>query len=134
MSVKHLLKKEPLGYERNPLSYIFSGLYIKRFSKNIPVTFLGVFLLGGVLNIGKDISDNNYCKISTIDKTTENWYNLVNWKCDSYNFQYSNKIGIYFIKDGDLVCDAVYLNTFAHFKQWYAFYGIETKENNFQVE
>ena len=36
--------------------------------------------------------------------------------------QYYNKIGIYFIKAGELVCDAVYLNPLANFKQWYTPY------------
>ena len=28
------------------------------------------------LNIGKDISDNNYGEISTMDKNSEKWYSL----------------------------------------------------------
>ena len=41
------------------------------------------------------MSDNNYGAISTIDKNSENGYYIVKWTNDSYNFQYTIKIGIY---------------------------------------
>ena len=44
------------------------------------------------LNIGKDISDNNYREILTIDKNEENGYYLVKWISDSYNFNSYHKI------------------------------------------
>ena len=69
--------------------------------------------------IGRDISDNDYGEISTIDKNTENWYYLVQWTSDSYTFQYSHKIGRDVIKAVGLVCDAVYLNSSYNFNQWY---------------
>ena len=37
------------------------------------------------LNIGKDISDNNYGEASTIDKNVENEYYLVKWTGGSYS-------------------------------------------------
>ena len=60
--------------------------------------------------IGKDISDNDYVEISTIDKNTENLYYLVKFTSDSYTLQSSHKIGIGVINDCGLLCDAVYLN------------------------
>ena len=47
---------------------------------------------------------------------------LVEWASEIYIFQYYHKIGIDVIKDGELVCDLVYLNTLSHFKKWYAPY------------
>ena len=44
---------------------------------------------------------------------------LAKWKIDGYTLQYSHKIERYVIKSGQLVCDAVYLNPFANFNQWY---------------
>ena len=35
----------------------------------------------------------------------------------------SHKIGIYIIKDGDLLCDTLYLNPFDDFNQWYNLHG-----------
>ena len=84
------------------------------------------------INIGKDISDNYYEEISTIEKNAENEYYLVKWKIDSYNLQYSHNIVKDMIKNVDLVCDALYLNPFVNFKQWYTPY--EKCKNNFQVE
>ena len=74
------------------------------------------------LNIGKDKSDNNYGSISKIEKNAENWYYLVKWTSGSYNFQYSHNIGRYIINYGGLVCDAVSLNPFVNFNQWYTPY------------
>ena len=37
-------------------------------------------------------------------------------------------IGIYIIKNGELVCDAVYLNYIANPKQWYTPYGRKWKK------
>ena len=37
----------------------------------------------------------------------------------NYTLQFSHKLGKYFIKDGGLVCDAVYFNSLANFKKWY---------------
>ena len=71
------------------------------------------------LNIGKDISENDYGAISIIDKNAETGYYFVKWTSDSYTFQYSHKIGKYFIKAGWLVCDAVYFNLFDNLRQWY---------------
>ena len=71
------------------------------------------------LNIFKDISVNDYGAISTIDKNAEN----VKWKSGSYTLQYSHKIARDVIKDGEFVCDVVYLNIFANFNQWYTFHG-----------
>ena len=71
------------------------------------------------LNIVRSISEKDYCAISTIDKNTEGGYYLVKWTSDSYNFQYSHKLGKYVIKDGELVCDAVYLNPLDNFNQRY---------------
>ena len=48
---------------------------------------------------------------------------LVKWTSDSYILRYYHIIGGYFIEAGDLVCDAVYLNLFDNFKQWYTTYG-----------
>ena len=73
------------------------------------------------LNIGRDISDNDYGKISTTDKNAYSGYYLVKCTSDSYNFQYSNKLRKYYIKDVELVCDTVYLNPMANLKQWYMF-------------
>ena len=47
--------------------------------------------------------------------------------------QYSYKTGIYVIKAGELVHDAVYLNPFANFKQWYTPYGKKRMESNFRL-
>ena len=46
------------------------------------------------------------------------------FKCtsESYTFQYYHKLGTNVIKNGELVCDAVYLNPLANFKQWYNSY------------
>ena len=46
-----------------------------------------------VLNTGKDISENDYEAISTIDKNLECGYYLVQLTSDSYTFQSSYKIG-----------------------------------------
>ena len=70
------------------------------------------------LSIGKDISDNNYESISTHNKNAENGYYIVKWTIYSYTFHNSHNIGRYFIEAGELVYDAVYLNSFANFRQW----------------
>ena len=44
-----------------------------------------------------------------------------------YNLQSSQKLGNVVIKDGDFVCDVVYLNTIANFKQWYTSYEYENE-------
>ena len=74
------------------------------------------------------MSDNNFGAISTIDKNEENGYYIVKWKSDSYNVQSSHKIGINFIKAGELVFDVVYFNPFANSKQRYTPYGGEIKD------
>ena len=38
------------------------------------------------LNIGKDISENDYGAILTIEKNAENWCYLVKWTSDGYTF------------------------------------------------
>ena len=82
------------------------------------------------LNFGKNISDNKYGAISTINKIEENEYYLVKWKSVSYTMQYSYKTGIYVIKAGELVCDEIYLNPLIN--------GIifmkKTRKKNCQVE
>ena len=92
-------------------------------------------MLSGILllKIGKDISDNDYRSVSKIDKNAENRYYLVKWKSDSYTFQYSNKTGRDVIKAGKLVGDAVYLNPFASFKQWYTPYKKNEGKNVFRL-
>ena len=72
-------------------------------------------------------------KFQQLTKVQQNRYNIVKWTSDSYNFQYSHKIGRYVIKADELVCDVVYLNPFHNFKQWYTTYE-KMKENNCQVE
>ena len=69
------------------------------------------------LNIGKDISENDYGAISIIDKNAETGYYFVKWTSDSYTFQYSNKIVRDMIKAVYLVCDALYANSSANFKK-----------------
>ena len=54
-----------------------------------------------------------------INKPPESGYYLVKWTSDQYTSQSSHKTGRDVIKDGDLLCDALYLNKFATFKQWY---------------
>ena len=70
------------------------------------------------LNIGKDISENDYGAISIIDKNAETGYYFVKWTSDSYTFQYNNNTGIDFIRSSDLVFYLLYLNSFDNFKQW----------------
>ena len=65
------------------------------------------------------MSDNDYGAISKIGKNAENIYYLVKRKIDGYNFYSYHKIGIDVIKDGQLVCDALYLDILDNFKQWY---------------
>ena len=48
-----------------------------------------------------------------------NGYYPVKWTSDSYTLNFSNKIVRDVIKSGELICDALYLNTFANFKKWY---------------
>ena len=67
-----------------------------------------------------------------LTKNTENGYYLVKWTSDSYIVRSSHKIVKDVIKYGYLVCDAVYLNTLANFKQWYTTYEKLRKTN--QVE
>ena len=50
------------------------------------------------LSIGKNISDNDYGSISTIDKSEGNLYYVVKLTSDSYTLQYSNNIVNYVIK------------------------------------
>ena len=54
-----------------------------------------------------------------MDKNAETGYYIGKWKSDSYTLQYSHNIRKNVIKDVELVYDAVYLNPFAYFKQWY---------------
>ena len=70
----------------------------------------------------RDIIDNKYGEISTIEKNAESGYYLVKWKSESYNLQSSYKWGRYVIKAGKLVCDEAYLNTLANFKHLYTYY------------
>ena len=79
------------------------------------------------------MSDNDYGAISKIGKNAENIYYLVKRKIDGYNFYSYHKIGIDVIKDGQLVCDVVHINTFSKSKQWYTPYG-KTKKQNYWVE
>ena len=74
------------------------------------------------LNNIRDIIDEYYGTISTIDKNAESEYYIVKWTIESYSFQSSQKLGTYFIKSGGLVCDALHLNPLANFKQWYTPY------------
>ena len=67
-------------------------------------------------------------------KNVENWFYLVKFTSDSYAFKYSPNIVIDVIKAGELVCDAVYLNTFANFKQCYTPYRGKINGKNCQVE
>ena len=72
---------------------------------------------------------DKYCgAIYTTEKNSESGYYLVKWTSDSYNFQYYHKLVKYVIKSGELVCDAVYLNTLANFKRWYTPNEIENQE------
>ena len=54
-----------------------------------------------------------------LTKNAENLYYLLKQTSDSYTLQSSHKIGIYVIKSGELVFDAVYLNLFVNYKRWY---------------
>ena len=78
--------------------------------------------MGIPLNIVRDISENYYDTISVIDKNSDSGYYLVKWTSESYTLQYSQKLGKYFIKIDELVCDAVYLNPLANFNKWYTPY------------
>ena len=69
------------------------------------------------------ISYNDYGKISTIDKNSENGYYIVKWTNGSFTLQSYNNILINNIKAVQLVCNAVYLNPLSNFKQWYTTYG-----------
>ena len=55
-------------------------------------------------------------------KDAESGYYLVKWTIDSYTLHYSNNMGNDVITDGELVCDAVYLNTISNFNQCYNYY------------
>ena len=81
--------------------------------------------------IVKDISDNDYGEISTIEKNAENWYYLGKCTSDSYTLQSSHNIGRDVIKVGELVCDAVYLNPFANFNKWYTPNGKKLRGNKY---
>ena len=85
------------------------------------------------LNIGKDIIDNNYGAISSLDKNAEIWYYLVKWRIYSYTLQYYHIMGIYAINYGQFMCHSVYLNSFAYIKQWYTPYE-KIYETHCQVE
>ena len=39
-----------------------------------------------------------------------------------------------YITTGELMCDAVYLNPFDNFKQWYTLHEKKGRKNNCQVE
>ena len=80
------------------------------------------------LKIGRDIRDQGYGEIFTIYKHAEIGYYLVKWKSEIYNFQSSRNLGNDFIKVCELVCDEVYLNPLANFKQWYTPYENPTKK------
>ena len=85
------------------------------------------------LNIRKYISDNYYGAIPTIDNNAENEYYIVKWTSDSYTLQSSHKIVRYVIKSGELVCGAVHLNTFAHFRQLYTPYRVKGRVKTFRL-
>ena len=81
---------------------------------------LSRILLGSLLlNTGRYIIYKYYGKIDTIDKNPESEYYIVKWKSESYTFQSYKKLGNDVIKASELVCDAVYLNTLANYKQQY---------------
>ena len=61
-------------------------------------------------------------------KNEEIWYYVFKCTSDSYTFQFSHKIGKGFVKAGELVCYAVYLNPSDNFKQWYTPYEKTLKE------
>ena len=59
-------------------------------------------------------------------KKSESGY-LVRWKIDIYTLQSFHKSGKYVIKDGELVCDTVYLNPISNSKQWFTPYENENQ-------
>ena len=69
------------------------------------------------LNIGKNISDNYYGAISTIDKHAECGYYIVKCTSNIYTFQYYYKIGKYLTNTGELVWDVLYFNQLDNFNQ-----------------
>ena len=52
-------------------------------------------------------------------KNEESGYYLVKQTSGSFKIQSYHSTGKYVIEAGKLVCDAVYLNALAYFKQWY---------------
>ena len=86
------------------------------------------------LNIRKYIKLTTIMKLFQKLKNAENGYYIIEWTSDIYTFHYSHKIGRYVIKSGELVCDEVYFNQFANFKQFYTPHGGGMKKTNCQVE
>ena len=77
------------------------------------------------LNIGGDIGDKYYDTISNVSKYAESGYYLIKYTSESCHLYSSQKLGKYVIKAGELVYDAVYLNSLANFKWWYTPYENE---------
>ena len=71
-------------------------------------------------------------KFQTLKKFTK-WISSVKWTSDSYTLQSFHKIGKDVIKSGELVCDTVYLNPLANFKQWYTPNNKKSRKNNCQI-
>ena len=65
------------------------------------------------------MSNDYFCAISIIDRNEKSGYYIVKWTSESYNLQSSKKLGKYVINACNLVCDVVYLNPPANFKQQY---------------
>ena len=72
--------------------------------------------------------------MENLSKLKKCGYYIVKWTSDSYTFQSPHKMVKYIIKAGELVCDVVYFNPLANFKQWYNPYKKTHKGKNCQTE
>ena len=68
------------------------------------------------------IHQNNYGAIGTEDPNAHDGYYLVQWTSAPYNITATTEIDNNILQEGELVCDAVYLNPFARMSQWFTPY------------
>jgi hypothetical protein len=71
----------------------------------------------------KTIKIDHFGAVSTTDPQAPNGYYLVQWTGVPYNLQQSCTEQNGIIQAGELVCNAVYLNSLAHMAQWYTPYA-----------
>ena len=71
--------------------------------------------------------------MENLSKLKKCGYYIVKWTSDSYTFQSPHKMVKYIIKAGELVCDVVYFNPLANFKQCIIHIKRHTREKTIRL-